>query len=106
LKELLLQCGLKSLPNDFSSYLSYGFSLVGNLSHYYSNADVKTKKKLIGSIFPEKIYFENNSYRTTKMNAVIELLFNARAGFTNKNRPENSDLSTVAPPSGLEPETL
>ncbi|HEX8277411.1 MAG TPA: recombinase family protein [Segetibacter sp.] len=97
---------LKNLPDDFSKYLTYGFSLIGNLSHYYTNAEVKTKKKIIGSIFPEKIFFENNSYRTTKINSVIELLFNAGATFRNKNRSEISDLSTVAPPSGLEPETL
>jgi len=45
---------LKSLPDDFSNYLSYGFSLIGNLSHYYLNSDVKTKKKLIDSIFSQK----------------------------------------------------
>ena len=88
---------LKNLPDDFSNYLTFGFSLIGNLSHYYANAEVNTKKKIVGSIFPEKIYFENNSYRTTKVNAVIELLFNAGKAFTNKDRSEISDLSTMAP---------
>ncbi len=41
-------------------------------------------QKLIGSIFPEKIYFENNSYRTTKINAVIEFICNLDKGL-NEN---------------------
>ncbi len=97
---------LKTLPDQLSNYLSYGLSFIGNLSSYYGNADLNTKKKIIGSIFPEKIYFEENSYRTTKINSVIELICNADAGFRNRKRSENSDQSTVAPSVGLEPTTL
>lgn len=97
---------LENLPDAFDSYVANGFSLVGKLSHYYVNAELNTKKKIIGSIFPEKIYFENDRYRTTKLNQVIELLFNTGAGSIKKDRPNVSGLSTLAPPSGLEPETL
>ena len=97
---------LNTLTPEFTSYLSNSTLLMKNLSGFYEESTIENKKKLIGSIFPEKIYFENNNYRTTKMNEAIELVFNLSPG-SNENSPEEkSRLSSVAPAAGLEPATL
>jgi site-specific DNA recombinase len=107
LTELLTRLNtLKETPTEFAKYISYSTSLLSNLTGYYKEANTETKKKLVGLIFPEKLTFENNNYRTEKINEVLGLLCTVGKGFNKKQPRKNSRLSTIAPQSGLEPETL
>ncbi|WP_429062159.1 recombinase family protein [Chitinophaga sp. W2I13] len=99
----------KMEKTPFRKYLSFGLSVVGNIQHYYHQAPVEVKQKLIGSIFPEKLTYENNSFRTGKVNEVFALIASNNKAFEatkNKKVRISADQSSMAPPSGLEPETL
>jgi hypothetical protein len=56
-----------SIDGDFKNFVEDGFGLLRNLSETYSNAELSQKQQIIGSIFPEKLVFENNQYRTPKL---------------------------------------
>jgi DNA invertase Pin-like site-specific DNA recombinase len=90
---------LNALQPEFSSYIQNSSSLIKNLVGFYEQADVEIKKKLIGSIFTGKIYFENNNYRTTKINEAIELIFNIDKGLNENCSAKNAEQSSVAPSS-------
>ena len=50
---------------------------IGNVSMLdvlYANGSVAKRKKIIGSIFPEKLTFDGNNFRTTKVNEIITYL--------------------------------
>lgn len=94
------------MDKEFSRYMSYGLSLLGNLSNYYSTASTEAKSKMVGSIFPENLIYEDRKYRTTKMNEVFTLICKTDKAFRKQKPGNNAGLSRVAPPSGLEPETL
>lgn len=66
--------GLTSPYSDYSKYVDYGFNLLRNLDEYYADADVEAQQKLIGSIFPEKLIFSENRFRTKKINKAVELI--------------------------------
>ena len=105
--ELKLQLdALKSIVPEFEKHCQNSTLFVENIGGYYKTADSATQKKIIGSIFPEKIYFENNTYRTTKMNEVFTQIFATDKALNKNSRPNNGRLSSIAPASGLEPETL
>ena len=89
---------LSKMPREFDNYKNYAVSLLGNLAEYYSQASTTTKKRIVGSIFPEKIYFENNSYRTTRINEVVALVFNVDKGLKQNSLTKIVKLSTSAPP--------
>ena len=87
---------LKRVESGFMEYCKYGVSLLSNLPMYYSNATLDGKQKMIGLIFPEKLVFENNTYRTTQPNELLTLLCSAGADFAeNKKGQEvkNNNLS-------------
>lgn len=90
----------------FKKYVSYSLSLMADIGTYYENAEFPVKQKIIGSIFPEKLIFNKESYRTTKMNEIFGLISSTGKGFKNKQPDDFVKLSSVAPRSGLEPETL
>lgn len=83
-------------------------NILSNLPLYFNNANVNIKREIIGSIFSEKLVFENNGYRTIKLNSVLELLTNYSNGISTdeiKKSLEKSDLSPKVLPGGLEPPT-
>ena len=86
--------------SNIDEYLRYGFSLVSNLPGYYKKADLNGKHTLVGSIFPEKLIFENGGYRTIRLNEVICLLGGKKADFEAKKEgltAKDGDQSYEAP---------
>jgi site-specific DNA recombinase len=67
---------------DIDQKIQYGLSLLEKPHQYYLNADLIAKREIIGSIYPEKLIFDGNTYRTTK-NTIFELL-NIRESAGNK----------------------
>lgn len=67
--------------SGYSKYLNEGLPLLSNLTYHYKNIPIELKQKMVGSIFPEKLIFEDNKYRTTKMNEVLNLILSNNNGF-------------------------
>jgi site-specific DNA recombinase len=55
----------ESSETGFMRYCRFGIPLLSNLNGFYTTANVEIKQKLLGSIFPAKLHFRENSYRTT-----------------------------------------
>ena len=82
--------------------------LLSNLQNFYSQRDTATKQRIIGSIFPEKLVYENSEVRTAKMNQVISLIFNDSKGFKDQKKGQTikkNSLSFGVVPLGIEPST-
>ncbi|MEP7374364.1 MAG: recombinase family protein [Chitinophagaceae bacterium] len=94
------------MDKEFTKYMTYGLSLLGNLSKYYSSASTEAKSKMVGSIFPENLTYEDKRYRTTKFNEVFALICNTDKAFRKQKPGSVAGLSRVAPAAGLEPATL
>ena len=95
--------------SDLDELIRYARKFFKNLDKFYKEGSLAVKQQLIGSIFPEKLIFENKAYRTIKENPLIPLICRPSKGFRgqkNKKSRKNAGLSSEAPPSGLEPETL
>ena len=65
-------------------YCRFGIPLLSNLSGFYMNANVEIKQKLLGSIFPAKLHFREDSYRTTPLNPAIALILQKNKGLGNE----------------------
>ena len=92
--------------SDFMRYVDFNFSLLKNLSSYYDSATTSGKRKMIGSIFPEKLIFDHHTYRTPQINEVLEILTSniTKLGEIKKEKAAISrSLSYRASPRGFEP---
>ena len=107
-----LKAELKSLQTskkDIEEYLQLGISFFNGIDRFYKNADVEIKKKIIGSMFPEKLTFLKKSYRTTFLDELASLILSKHGEFKRlkiKTPRQNDGVSTMAPLLGLEPRTL
>jgi site-specific DNA recombinase len=82
--------------------------LLLNLDKYYVSKNTEIKQKILGSVFPEKLIFQNNEYRTTKTNDVVALICPTDKGFGKKKGGKKTDFSVSSlrvVPTGIEPVT-
>ena len=91
---------------NFMKYCRYGIPLLSNLCGFYLAAPVTIKQKLLGSIFPAKLHFQNGSYRTTPLNPALSFILQKSKGLENEKTGQNfinEVLSGEVPMTGLEP---
>ena len=100
---------LKQMDTEFDKHVRSGLVLLRDLIKYYDASDVPMKQKIVGSIFPEKLIFDGESYRTSKLNSFVSLISSGSVscdGSKIEQATKTSGLSKMAPPLGLEPRTL
>lgn len=94
------------ISSHLGEQLTFCGQLLPNVAKYYATADLSVKQQIIGSIYPEKLIFEKNSYRTMRVNDVVRWICRPVKDFSeseNKDSSENSELSTLVAPPGFEP---
>ena len=76
------------------------------LPQYYDSSDLICRQQILGSIFLEKMVFQDGELRTKKVNSAVELICRPPKdlrGNENKESSENSELSNQVPGTGIEP---
>ena len=94
------------MDSELKKQLEFCFEFLPNLTKYYATADLRAKLEIIGSIYPGKLVFEGNKYRTIRVNEVVLWMCRPVAGSSNpinEKCPENSEHSHVVPQTGIEP---
>ena len=55
--------------------LGYAMALINNLEGLMTDAPTETKMRVLSSMFPQKIEFDGENYRTTTYNKVLDLIY-------------------------------
>ena len=99
---------LKEMESGFMEYVRFGVEILGNLPLYYGVANLEIKQAILGSIFPEKLIFSKNTYRTAEPNELIDWLYSVDRDFWHSKKrkvAKNGDQFHQVIPMGLEPMT-
>ena len=83
---------LKVSPTRFDKHLKYGINLIKHLPYYYKSSPVELKHKIIGSIFSDNLIFDGSSYRTERVNTILELVCSESIDY-RKGRKEKTSFS-------------
>lgn len=60
---------------NITGILERAVDTLANLGKLYREGNTAEKRAIIGSIFPERLYFEEDAYRTVKMNEGVMLIY-------------------------------
>jgi site-specific DNA recombinase len=99
---------LELVEDDFLKYMEWNVSFLKSLDKSYESASLPIKQQIIGSIFPEKLIFEENEVRTTRINEVVRLislnnnkLKHIKKGLNNSKivQPSRVVMSGIEPPT-------
>ncbi len=88
--------------------IAKSINLLSNLDSIYRDADIERKRLLINTIFPEKLTYNGNSYRTERLNEAVKLIYSVGAAFSGSGDMKNAALkirTASVIPLGLEPRT-
>lgn len=97
---------LSTLDSDLKEHIAFCCEFLEKLPKYFTAADLTAKQQILGSILAEKLVFDENSYRTIKFRKVVSLICRPGKdykGGRKKESPENSELSSLVPGTGIEP---
>lgn len=92
--------------SDLENKLEYAIDVIRNMDVILSTGKAEHKIQLIGSMFPEKIQFDGENYRTNSYNKVLEYIFqetNVLKGEKKEETDEKSVSSVSVPGAGIEP---
>ncbi len=106
---VMKQTRLRSRKTNFQKYLSFSIPLIQNIGNHFKEASIDIKHKIIGSIFPEKLIFEDQKYRTAKPSILLSLFtlnINDLGALKKDVKEIISITSSKALLQGLEPWTL
>ena len=74
----------ESSETGFMKYCRFAIPILSNLSDFYMNASIQIKQKLLGSIFPARLHFREDRYRTTPLNPALALILQKNKVLENK----------------------
>ena len=97
--------GLKDKKNLLKTY-EFALAKLLTIHSQYLHGDIDTKRKLVGSIFPEKFQFENNKVRTADINPLFLKISSINSLSQRTKKRTNSkklNLSGMVENTGFEP---
>ncbi len=93
---------------DLDKKLDRMVRTLSNLENIYKQGGIEVRRRLIGSIFPNKLVYEKKSVRTVDLNPAVELIFSNIKGSRGRKKEKHTDfgvLSHRVGPTGFEPVT-
>jgi site-specific DNA recombinase len=88
--------------------LDKAIKILTNIDYLYETGDMKLRREIIGSMYPEKFTFENLQHRTARVNEEALLIYHIANELEAKKEWASDDkscLPTWVRPPGLEPGT-
>lgn len=82
--------------DDIEKYLDKALYNLAYIDERYQEADIQTKRQILGSIFTEKLQFSENGYRTTKVNEAVTLICTLEAAFKENKKGQTSDFASLS----------
>ena len=100
-------CELNQLSNGIENsgkHIDNCLQLLKNLDKYYLEKDTAIKQRIISSMFPSKLIFENRKYRTPEINSLIPLICKQSKVFQGTKKRKHAENSVLS--LGVDPERI
>jgi site-specific DNA recombinase len=80
---------------DLQPLIDKALSVLENVDAVYMNSNTLGKRSLIGSMFPDKLQFDGEHYRTTRINEAVRIIYNLGAAFSKIKMAQVVQLSDL-----------
>lgn len=88
---------------EFDKYIKGAMRIASNLRGYFEDADCESKQALVGSIFPGRLIYEKNRFRTPKLNTFLALISNKNNKIINPAENSTGLHARKVAHTGIEP---
>lgn len=71
-----------AIAQNIEPLIDKGLAALETIDQAYINGNTMTKRNIIGSMFPDKLQFDGEHYRTTRINEAVRVIFNIGEAFS------------------------
>jgi DNA invertase Pin-like site-specific DNA recombinase len=80
---------------NIESQIEQVTEVLSNLDVHYTQSNTLIKRELVGSIYPEKLQFDGNGFRTARVNEVVRIIYSLDAAFGAIKKEQAIDYSSL-----------
>ena len=105
--KIKLDC-LSNHPLSIDTLLKEGLDNLFQLDAIYESGSIEVKHQVIGSIYPEKLCFDGEHVRTTRINEAVRIIYMLSEELRGNKKGQSGDFSTLSSQvgkTGFEPAT-
>jgi site-specific DNA recombinase len=92
---------LTNQPDNFDTILKKGLDNLFHLSEIYENGSVMEKRQVIGSVYPEKLTFDGDQLRTTRINETVRLIYTLDKELAENEKGQNGNKTILSSQVGM-----
>lgn len=81
---------------DYKPYLEKALNNLTNIDIMYNEADIILKREIIDAIFPGKLEFDGEKYRTARLNEAVRLIYSIGEGFQKIKEGQELNISALS----------
>jgi hypothetical protein len=83
-------------PDNLDVILKKGLDNLFHLSEIYESGSIIEKRQVIGSVYPEKLTFDGDQLRTTRINEAVRLIYTLDKELAEKEKGQSLNLETLS----------
>ena len=108
LDRLNARLAVREQDQDVPGLLDAGIDNLLKLDNIYQDGGIEKKREVIGSMYPEKLTFDGERLRTTRINEAVQIIYTLDKAFSENEKGQSGNipaLSSQVGKTGFEPAT-
>jgi site-specific DNA recombinase len=92
---------LTNQPDNFDAIIKKGLDNLFHLSEIYENGNSEEKRRVIGSVYPEKLTFDGDQLRTTRINEAVRLIYTLDKELAENETGQSGNIAALSSQVGM-----
>ena len=108
LDRLNVRLAVREQDQDVPGLLDAGIDNLLKLDYIYQEGEIEKKREVIGSMYPEKLTFDGDRLRTSRINEAARIIYTLDKGLKENERGQSGNIPTLSSQvgtTGFEPAT-
>ena len=87
---------MKGENENHDTEIEICIKVLKNLGSLFNTVDTEGKQQILGSVFPERLIFDKNGFRTPRINRVISLMCNNNAHLLGAKKRKHAKINVLS----------
>ena len=87
---------VREQDQDVPGLLDAGIDNLLKLDYIYQDGEIEKKREVIGSMYPEKLTFDGERLRTTRINEAARIIYTPDKAFSENEKGQNGNIPALS----------
>ena len=96
LERLKARLAAREEDQDMPGLLDAGIDNLLKLDYIYQDGEIEKKREVIGSMYPEKLTFDGERLRTTRINEAAQIIYTLDKAFSENEKGQSGNIPALS----------